>query len=168
MIRGAFVSMILLLFGTPALGQVAPGRTRPAFSLSNVRDSTFALATPRTRPLILIFTTKDLGDYSMAWRDSLTSRAGNGVEIQTILDLSDVSGWQRGLARLKIRAKGSKALLDWDGKVAGAWRGPGRSQVVVYAVSPDNIVRLSLAGNATPENVRQVIQSARQMPLERR
>lgn len=157
------VVICALFVSAPAFGEITLGQTGSAFSLSNINDSTFSLASPRTRPVVLIFTTKDLGDYSLAWRDSLASRLGNTVEIQTIIDLSDVSSWQRGLAKVRMKMKGSRALLDWDGRTAGAWRGTRRDQVVVIGVTPDNVARFRAVGAATPENVAAATEAIRQM-----
>ena len=153
MTRHALAMICALFVSAPAFGEITPGQTGSAFSLSDVNDSTFSLARLRTKPLVLIFTTKDLGDYSLAWRDSLAKRLGNTVEIQTIIDLSDVSSWQRGLAKLRIKMKGSRALLDWDGRTAGTWRGTRRDQVVVIGVSPENVARFRAVGTATTENI---------------
>lgn len=163
MVRSALVLFAALALSWPAFGKVAQGQRGSNFTLSNINDSTFALSTPRTGPLVLVFTTKDLGDYSLAWHDSLHARVGHDLRVQSVLDLSDVSRWLRVAAKIKIRASGSRALLDWDGQVSRTWRGDDRSQVVVMGVSPDNVVRFITTGNPTPANVAQATQAVRQM-----
>ena len=135
---------------------VLVGQTAPSLELQNANDSTFTLASQRTQPLVLIFTTRDLGDFSLAWHDSIHTRMPD-VQIQSVLDLSDVSGWLHGLAKVRIRAKGSKAIVDWDGEVSEQWRGEDRSQVVLFGLWTDNSVRFVVRGNADSERINDAV-----------
>ncbi len=154
----ATILMAVLMLVPCVRGEVAVGDSAPQFSLDNANDSTFSMTHPRAEPLVLLFTTKDLGDYSLAWHDSIHTHAPD-AQIQSVLDLSDVSSWVHGVARIRIKAKGSKAIIDWDGEISEQWRGEDRSHVVVFLIAPDNRVELVLRGNATRENVVSVVRT---------
>ena len=142
-----------LLISIPAAADVAVGDRAPDFTLTNIFDSTFALSAPRAEAIVVIITEKDIGDFSTAWRDSLRQHVENPV-FSTVLDMGDVSRFLRPIARSRIRDKGTKAFIDWDGEVSEAWRGEDRSQVYLYGVTTDNVVRFRVVGNPTAENVR--------------
>ncbi|HQI76176.1 MAG TPA: hypothetical protein PK384_06670 [Candidatus Latescibacteria bacterium] len=163
MMRRFLAASLFLAVALPAVAAVSVGQKGSDFSLSNVDDVRFSLATPRTTPLVLIFTTKDLGNVSQPWRDSLTTTLGSSAQIQTVLDLGDVSRFLHSVARTRIRAQKSKAILDWDGSVSTAWRGTDRSRVVVMVVAPDNTVRFILSGIPVSPNVRQVTEAVRRV-----
>jgi hypothetical protein len=159
MYRMMLVGVTALMIGSAVLAAVGGGDTAPHFTLSDINDAEYSTRTERTTALVVIFSTKDLGDFSLAWRDSLTTH-GVAADIQTVLDLDDVSRFLRPIARLKIANKGSKAVLDWDGSVSEAWRGEDRSQVVTMVVASDNTVMLVVTGEATSENVGEVLAQA--------
>jgi hypothetical protein len=161
MIRSFLGMCLCVVFSAPAFGAVAVGQKGSDFALSNVDDVRFALSTARTTPLVVIFSTKDLGEISKPWRDSLTTALGTSAQIQTVLDLGDVSRFLHSVARTRIRGQKSKALLDWDGAVSTRWRGANRAQVVVMVVTPDNTVRFVLTGIPVSPNVRQVVDAVR-------
>ncbi|OQB38324.1 MAG: hypothetical protein BWY06_02032 [Candidatus Latescibacteria bacterium ADurb.Bin168] len=165
--RRFLATLLVCGFSFPVIAAVSVGQKGSDFSLSNVDDVRFSLATPRTTPLVLIFTTKDLGSVSQPWRDSLTTALGSAAQIQTVLDLGDVSRFLHSVARTRIRAQKSKAVLDWDGSVSTAWRGNDRSRVVVMVVAPDNTVRFMLSGVPVSPNVRQVTEAVRRVAATR-
>jgi len=150
MIRLLALLMFALVSTTAA--QVEIGANAPHFTLSDVNGTEFSTETARTEPLVVIFSNKDLGDQSIAWRDSLLARSAD-TKIVTVLDLDDVPRMLRGVARKRIADKGSVAVLDWDGKVSKAWRGSDRSQIVVMVVGPENNVTRSVTGNLSPERL---------------
>ena len=162
MLRNSLAFLAALLFALPAFAKVAAGQDAPPLSLANANDSTFSTTHPRTTPLVLAFTTRDLGDYSLAWHDSIHAHV-EGVKIQSVLDLSDVSSWLHGLARIRIKAKGSKAVIDWDGEASKAWRGEDRSKVVMVGISTDNVIRFVIPGTPTAENLAKAVQALREM-----
>jgi len=146
------LALIACIMVSSAVAQVGIGGNAPHFTLSDVNGAEFSTETSRTEPLVVIFTNKDLGDESMAWRDSLLARRAD-TKIVTVLDLDDVPRMLRSVARRRIAEKGSVAVLDWDGKVSKAWRGADRSQIVVMVVGPGNTVARSAIGNLSPENL---------------
>jgi len=154
-LRRTLALSTILLSATVAAATVSVGQQAPPLSLEDVNENGFSLESKRDMPLVLLFTTKDLGDHSLAWHDSIHAHV-NDVQIQSVLDLSDVSRFLRAIAKRRIAAKGSKAVLDWDGEVSQRWRGEDRSEVVVIAVSPDNVVRFMLRGSPEPESVGKV------------
>jgi len=161
--RRALSVIVALLVAVPAFGKVAVGQAGPSFTLKDVRDSTFSTARPRTRPLVLLFGTKDLADFSLAWGDSIRAHMRGSVIVQPVLDLGDVSRLLRPVARQRISAKRSRAVLDWDGHVSEAWRGTDRSQMVAIGVSPNNVACFIVTGQATAANVRQATQAIQAM-----
>lgn len=163
---GRIVAMLACVMALTIAGgaELIATDTAPHFTLTDVEDQEFSTETPRATPLIVILTTKDLGDFSLAWRDSLESRELD-AGIVTVLDLNDVSRFLRPIARLKISAKGSKAFLDWDGEVSEAWRGEDNSQVVVMVVAPDNTVQTVVKGAGTSESIAEIV-AATQPPGE--
>lgn len=154
------IALLIVSAASLAVAQIAPGGTAPHFTLSDVNDREFSSETQRTKPLFVIFSTKDLGDASLAWRDSL-SAAELDVEIETVIDLSDVSRLLRSIARSRIQDAGSVALLDWNGEVSQSWRGKERSQVVVMIADPANRVSFAITGDPTSENLNAAIASVR-------
>jgi hypothetical protein len=156
MYRMVLVGATALMIGSVVFAAVGVGDTAPHFTLSDINDTEYTTRTERTAALVVIFSTKDLGSFSLAWRDSLTTH-GVSADIQTVLDLDDVSRFLRPIARMRIADKGSKAVLDWDGSVSEAWRGADRSQVVTMVVAPDNAVMLVVTGQATSENVGEIV-----------
>lgn len=145
------------LLSIPAVADVSVGARAPDFALTNIFDSTCALSAPRAECIIVIITEKDIGDVSTAWRDSIRQHVANTV-FATVLDMGEVSRFLRPIARSRIRDKGTKAFIDWDGEVSEAWRGGDRSQVYLYGVTPDNVVRFRIVGNPTSENVRRAVE----------
>ncbi len=138
-----------LLIASSSGAEVSVGDNAPGFDLSNIYDSTFALGTPRIEPIVVIITEKDIGDFNVAWRDSLRTRLDSLV-FCTVLDLGDVSRFLHFIARGRIRDKGTKAFIDWNGEVSEAWRGDDRTQVYLYGVTPDNVVRFRTVGTQRP------------------
>jgi hypothetical protein len=146
---------LLLILCIAASAVVKPEEKAKPFALKNADDVEFNLSATRTGPLVLLFTTRDLGDFSLAWHDSIHAYCPK-VKVQSVLDLSDVSSWLHGLAKIKIRAKGSTSIIDWDGEVSEAWRGKDRSEIVAVGLHPDNTVMFVVKGKPEPANVKAV------------
>lgn len=159
------LALLTLALVSTTVAQVEIGGNAPHFTLSDGNDIEFSTRTARTEPLVVIFTNKDLGDESIAWRDSLVARSPE-IKIVTVLDLKDVPRLFRGTARKRIAEKGSVAVLDWDGEVAKAWRGSDRSQVVVMVVGPQNTVARSTTGKLSPEGLDTIEGQVRSMRAE--
>ena len=158
---------LLLILCISASAAVKPEDKAKPFMLKNADGTEFSLANARTGPLVLLFTTRDLGDFSLACHDSIHVYCPK-VKVQSVLDLSDVSSWKHGLAKVMIRAKGSTSIIDWDGEVSEAWRGKDRKDVVAVGLMPDNTVMFVVKGKPEPANVKAVTDAlkASKKPVE--
>jgi hypothetical protein len=163
-------NMVMALFAALAMAagasaEAVVGERGPDFELMNISDSTFVFSAPRPAPTIVMVTHHEIGDFSRAWRDSLRLHVDN-PEFHTVLDMGDVSSFLRFIARSRIRDKGTKAFIDWDGEVSEEWRGEDRSKVYLYGVTPDGVVRFVVAGTPSPENVQAAVTAFNKMRTE--
>jgi len=160
--RRAAILLAAALVAARAWAAVVIDAPAPPLALADIRGAIFSLDEPREGSLVLIFAPSGQGEQAYAWRDSIDVEAGTRASesatadrrILIVSDLSRISRPMRGSLRTRLRERLADVLLDWDGAVSRAWRGEDRGRIVVIGVSPDNVVRFVIRGNATGENVR--------------
>jgi len=155
---------------------VQVGQRAPALTLKDRQGKAFSLDTPRTLPLVLVFS-----DQAREWGRSIRSLLDEGAQFTayTVGRPREGAGPRGGEGRQGPpggRPQGKEegpppgggppgdrggrvqVLMDSTGAVTQRWIGASATQPVVVVISPDNVVRAVITGPASDTNIQQLRQ----------
>jgi hypothetical protein len=125
----------------------------PAFTLRDQFEATHSFTFPRLKPAVLGVADKKGSDQIEGWTHPLAERFGERIDIPGLADVSAVPRPLRGVVQSRFKkAIAHPVMLDWDGKVAGAFKYQ-KGQANVYLIAPDGRVLHHVAGPASAEKL---------------
>jgi predicted transcriptional regulator len=129
LIASAVLSVLLL---SAAVMGLQTGKNAPNFNLKDQFDKTWNLSGLKNKVVVVVAANRDSGESMGPWVDKLKSRYGNKIQILGLLDLHDIPGIGRGIAKSRIKKETrDPMMLDFKGDTGKAYEVSDNYPVVV-------------------------------------
>jgi predicted transcriptional regulator len=135
---------------------IQAGTRAPDFSLSDQFGKQWTLSGLAGNVTVLVAADRNSGRSMGPWVDTLKNRYSGRIQILALMDLHDIPGIGRGIAKSRIRDETKDpVMIDFHGTIAKAY-GVNSKYPVVVVIDKGSIVRAVQTGSYSDDTFRPI------------